>query len=225
MDKDTKIVGNEQDVKAQMRRQIRTFCYYLDRVSFKIEQLVRKGMSHADACSFVENWINSDEENFGSGCVITNGPKPKTEHIRFWFPELSEEEALEEAKIDDEFRRRTEPSPSEKRRMMLDAFRGVNMMLAMERHKNRPRIRSAYRREPGRVFSRSRRTSRAAVAASSSSSGDSGGSEPPQSDPDLPSFRFVRSGTLRSYLKTDRFLSSWRLGCPGLMAHVRRCAA
>ena len=78
----------------------------------------------------------------------------------------------------------------------------------------------------GYHLSRAPRSHRpSARAAASSSSDDSGGSEPPQGDPDLPSFRFVRSGTLRSYLKTDRFLSSWRPVRPGLMAHVRRWAA
>ncbi len=73
--------------------------------------------------------------------------------------------------------------------------------------------------------SASRRPSRTAVGASSPGGGgspgdDSGGSEPPQGDPDLPSFRFVRSGTPRSYLKTDRFLSSWRPGHPVLMSRA-----
>lgn len=49
---------------------------------------------------------------------------------------------------------------------------------------------------------------------------DSGGSEPPQGDPDLPSFRFVRSGLTHSYLKTDRFLPSWRPGRPEPMSHA-----
>ena len=59
-----------------------------------------------------------------------------------------------------------------------------------------------------------------ARAAASSSSDDSGGSEPPQGDPDLPSFRFVRSGLTHSYLKTDRFLPSWRPGRPEPMSHA-----
>ncbi len=49
---------------------------------------------------------------------------------------------------------------------------------------------------------------------------DSGGSEPPQGDPDLPSFRFVRSGLTHSYLKSDRFIPSWRPGRPGPMSHA-----
>jgi hypothetical protein len=223
MEKDSKFAGSEQDVDAQ----IKTFGYYWPEVCGEYERHIENGMSPVAACDEIEHNINSDEEKFRTHARRSETPRTTVEAIRLMFKDrLSEKQIVKEAKLDDEFRRRIEIPPSEKRRILLDACRKIRIMQVVEQHKDRPRSRSAYRREPSRVSSRSRCTSRTAVASASSPGGDdSGGSEPPQSDPDLPSFRFVRSGILRSYLKTDRFLSSWRPGRPGLMAHVRRWAA
>ena len=212
----------------------------------------------------VERWINEDEKRFllRTPELASGGPKTKAEHIRCWFPELSEEEALEEAKRDDEFRRRNNPGffvsaylrrlsrgipmvdrPSkdiEEARGEWDcyaiAFDRI-MRIAFRRVRHSQFRRSAYRREPGRVARRSSARPMARAAASSSSD-DSGGSEPPQGDPDLPAKSSRFSDGFRNNLhhfsnlyhnqhignnsnNNNRQLPlSWRLGRPGLMAHV-----
>ena len=214
MRNDSKIAANEQGDKVQMRRQIRTLCYHPGRVTIEIEHLVSGGKSHTDARDFVERWINENEDHFLAGPeLVLGGPKTKAEHIRFWFPELSEEEAREEAKRDDEFRSRKKSGfpiraylrtfskgmqmveklvkqPSKDREEAPEEWetydRAFTRIMNCVFHRERhPQIRrSAYRRESGRVSRRS--SNPVARAAASSSSDDSGGSEPPQGDPDLP---------------------------------------
>ena len=263
MRNDSKIAANEQGDKVQMRRQIRTLCYHPGRVSFEIARRLSAGGNHTEARNFVERWINEDEENFLCGPELTNGPKTKAEHIRFWFPELNEEEALEEAKRDDKFRSRKKSGffikvylrtfsngmqmvrklvkqPSKDREEAPEEWETYDraftrIMNGVFHRERRPQIRrSAYRRESGRVARRSSARPMARAAASSSS--DSGGSEPPQSDPDLPAkpsrfgdgfrnnlhhFNNLHHNQQLGNNNNNRQLPfSWRLGRPGLMAHV-----
>ncbi len=112
-----------------------------------------------------------------------------------------------------------------------DQKQAAQVMLAMRRtarKQTKPFVIGMFRRSVARsprMQKSFRRPSRTAVGASSpggggSPGGDSGGSEPPQGDPDLPSFRFVRSGLTHSYLKSDRFIPSWRPGRLGPMSHA-----
>ena len=243
MRNDSKIAANEQGDKVQMRRQIRTLCYHPGRVTIEIEHLVSGGKSHTDARDFVERWINENEDHFLAGPeLVLGGPKTKAEHIRFWFPELSEEEAREEAKRDDEFRSRKKSGfpiraylrtfskgmqmveklvkqPSKDREEAPEEWetydRAFTRIMNCVFHRERhPQIRrSAYRRESGRVSRRS--SNPVARAAASSSSDDSGGSEPPQGDPDLPAkpSRFG-DGFRNGFHHFDNLHHNQRLGNP-----------
>ena len=242
-----KVVWNEQGDKAQMRRQIRTLCYYPEQACGEFERHIRNGMNQREARDKNEREINSNEENFRDFARHSETPRKKVDAIRLFYEgELSDEEALEEAKRDGRFRGRKkssvraylktfskgmqmverhierppkdrEEAPEEWEKYDRAFSRIMDCVFHRERH---PRIRrSAYRREPGHVFRRSSRPAARAVA--SSGGDDSGGSEPPQSDPDLPSRPLIGGYPLVFPSQPDGFSpSSWRFRRPVLMSHA-----
>ncbi len=124
-----------------------------------------------------------------------------------------------EATADRDFSRAREIVEDHTRRMNQYLAYLVSKFKQSTLHQFRCRVQhvSSFRRGPR---TSTHRTVRASLASSSRRSDDSGGSEPPQGDPDLPSFRFVRSGLTHSYLKSDRFIPSWRPGRLGPMSHA-----